>query len=207
MASGYYSFVAGAKPLASEWNDYVSKQSVMVFASTAARDSALSGVLREGMLSYQSDTNQYTSYDGAAWQIVAYGAAAGRIGGTWTRAASQSISNNTLTNISLDTETFDSSSFCTPPSTTITIPSGLGGLYMVTATVTYATATLSANYVQLNISGGTRTLPSNGNATNVQTASALLALVATDTVVLQTLHNNGGAQNATARIDLYRMGL
>jgi hypothetical protein len=70
MASGLYTFVAGAKPTATEWNDYIGKQVVMTFASTAARDSALAAVLREGMLTYQTDTNTVTYYTGAAWRMI-----------------------------------------------------------------------------------------------------------------------------------------
>jgi hypothetical protein len=43
------------------------QQTVMVFASSAARTSALSGVLAEGMVSYLQDTNSLEVYDGSAW--------------------------------------------------------------------------------------------------------------------------------------------
>jgi hypothetical protein len=43
------------------------QQTVMVFASSAARTSALSGVLAEGMVSYLQDTNTLEVYDGSAW--------------------------------------------------------------------------------------------------------------------------------------------
>ena len=39
----------------------------MVFASSAARTSALSGVLAEGMVSYLQDTNAVEVYNGSAW--------------------------------------------------------------------------------------------------------------------------------------------
>lgn len=39
----------------------------MVFANAAARTSALSGVLAEGMVSYLKDTNATEVYDGSAW--------------------------------------------------------------------------------------------------------------------------------------------
>jgi hypothetical protein len=43
------------------------QQTVMVFASSAARTSALSGVIAEGMVSYLQDTNSLEVYDGSAW--------------------------------------------------------------------------------------------------------------------------------------------
>jgi hypothetical protein len=45
-------------------------QSIMYFASSAARTSALSGVLVEGMFSYLADTDSTEYYDGAAWQSI-----------------------------------------------------------------------------------------------------------------------------------------
>jgi hypothetical protein len=43
------------------------QQTVMVFADAAARTTALSGVVAEGMLSYLKDTNAVEVYDGANW--------------------------------------------------------------------------------------------------------------------------------------------
>jgi hypothetical protein len=43
------------------------EQSVMVFADAAARTTALTGVVAEGMLSYLKDTNAVEVYDGANW--------------------------------------------------------------------------------------------------------------------------------------------
>jgi hypothetical protein len=52
-------------------------QSVMVFAGTAARSSAIGTALSEGMVSYLSDSNALQFYDGAAWQPVASAAGSG----------------------------------------------------------------------------------------------------------------------------------
>ena len=56
---------------------YLMRQSIMVFASSAARDAALGAVLREGMHAYLADTNQDTYYDGATWQLLGSAAGAG----------------------------------------------------------------------------------------------------------------------------------
>jgi hypothetical protein len=40
---------------------------VMRFADSAARTTALSGVLVEGMVSYLKDTNAVEVYDGSSW--------------------------------------------------------------------------------------------------------------------------------------------
>jgi hypothetical protein len=52
---------------AAQVNTYLNEQTVMVFASSAARTSALSGVLAEGMVSYLQDTNAVQVYNGSAW--------------------------------------------------------------------------------------------------------------------------------------------
>jgi hypothetical protein len=43
---------------------------VRTFASASARDTALSGVLDEGMVVFLEDTNRTAVYDGSAWVVV-----------------------------------------------------------------------------------------------------------------------------------------
>ena len=66
-ASGYKLFVTGDVLTAAQVNDYLMLQTVMVFANSAARTSALSGVLAEGLVSYLKDTDVVEVYTGAAW--------------------------------------------------------------------------------------------------------------------------------------------
>ena len=65
--AGYKLFATGDVLTAAQVNTYLMQQTVMVFASSAARTSALSGVLAEGMVSYLQDTNTLEVYDGSAW--------------------------------------------------------------------------------------------------------------------------------------------
>ena len=67
MANGYHLFSTGEVLTAANVNDYLMKQTVMIFASASARTTALSGVLREGMLSYRLDAHVLESYTGSAW--------------------------------------------------------------------------------------------------------------------------------------------
>ena len=67
---GYKVFAAGEVLTASNVNNYLMEQSVMVFAGTAARGSALGSAVAEGMVAYLSDTNTLQYYDGSAWQNV-----------------------------------------------------------------------------------------------------------------------------------------
>jgi hypothetical protein len=67
---GYKVFTAGEVLTASNVNNYLMEQSVMVFAGTAARGSALGTAVAEGMVSYLNDSNTLQFYDGSAWQNV-----------------------------------------------------------------------------------------------------------------------------------------
>lgn len=51
---------------ASEFNTYIMEQTVMVFASSTARDSAISSPA-EGMFAFLKDSNTLTFYNGSAW--------------------------------------------------------------------------------------------------------------------------------------------
>lgn len=65
--AGYKLYATGDVLSASDVNTYLQQQTVMVFASAAARTTALSGVLAEGMVSYLKDTDVVEIYTGAAW--------------------------------------------------------------------------------------------------------------------------------------------
>jgi hypothetical protein len=54
-------------------NGYLMDQTVMVFASAAARSSAIGTAVSEGMVSYLMDTNSLEAYDGSAWSGVGGG--------------------------------------------------------------------------------------------------------------------------------------
>ena len=70
MGSGFKSFTAGAVLTASDVNNYLMEQSIMYFATTAARDTAISSP-EDGMVVYvgSNDASEglYT-YNGTAWR-------------------------------------------------------------------------------------------------------------------------------------------
>jgi hypothetical protein len=68
--AGYKLFVTGDVLTAAQVNTYLQEQTVMSFADAAARTSALSAVLAEGMMSYLRDTNAVQVYNGSAWVAV-----------------------------------------------------------------------------------------------------------------------------------------
>jgi hypothetical protein len=67
---GYKQFVDGTVAPASEANGYLMQQAVMVFASAAARDTALSGVIANGMMAYTTDNDMLWVRKGGAWWEV-----------------------------------------------------------------------------------------------------------------------------------------
>ena len=62
----YKVFTNGSVLNASEINDNLMRQSVMVFSNAAARTAAITSPV-EGMLTWLEDTNRYESYNGSAW--------------------------------------------------------------------------------------------------------------------------------------------
>jgi len=70
--SGYKLFVNGNTLSASDLNNYVNQQTVMVFANTGARTTALALVLAEGMVTY-IPANGLEYYNGSAWITLSTG--------------------------------------------------------------------------------------------------------------------------------------
>jgi hypothetical protein len=181
--AGYKLFATGDVLTAAQVNTYLMQQTTMVFASSAARTSALSGVLAEGMLSYLTDTNALQYYDGAAWQdvsnpgdITGVTAGTGLSGGgtsgavtlsidstVATLTGSQTLTNKTLTAPAINNATNTNSVFITPEErTTVTATAATGTVNYdaLTQGVLYYTTNASANFT-LNFRGsGAATLSS-----------------------------------------------
>lgn len=69
---GYIEFTTGDVLTAASANGYLASQVVMVFASAAARTSAIASP-QEGMISYLKDTNATQYYSGSAWVSIGGG--------------------------------------------------------------------------------------------------------------------------------------
>lgn len=74
--AGWRDFVAGEVLTAANVQDYLQDQSVMSFASSAARGSAIASPT-EGMVSYLRDSNLVEVHDGSAWKQ--FGATTGSV--------------------------------------------------------------------------------------------------------------------------------
>jgi hypothetical protein len=68
--AGYRDFQTGEVLTAANVNGFLMRQFVMVFDDDAARTSDLSGVLTEGMVTYNKDEQRVQVYDGSAWANV-----------------------------------------------------------------------------------------------------------------------------------------
>lgn len=71
-------FTSGSVLTAAQVNTYLMDQTIMRFATTAARDAAFGGVgepsLSEGMFAYIDADNKLYYYDGSAWKEFSSGA-------------------------------------------------------------------------------------------------------------------------------------
>jgi hypothetical protein len=97
----YKVFQNGFPLNASELNNYLMNQSVMVFASATARDTDLTAPL-EGMIVWLQDSNKFVYYTGSAWSdVIPTSATSGNaiINGAfdiWQRGTSFSLSNGNV---------------------------------------------------------------------------------------------------------------
>lgn len=177
--AGYKLFATGDVLTAAQVNTYLMQQTTMVFASSAARTTALSGVVSEGMLSYLLDTNSLEYYDGSAWQAVSNpgditgvtagtGLTGGGTSGSVTLAidstvatltGSQTLTNKTLTSPTITNGTASGAVLISPEERTTvsaTAATGTVNFDLSTQGILYYTTNASANFT-LNFRGNSGT--------------------------------------------------
>ena len=84
-------FSAGDILTEADVDGYLMDQSVMVFASSTARSSALGTSVSTGMVSYRTDGTVLEYYNGSAWTALGTGS------GDVTTSGTQTLTNKTLT--------------------------------------------------------------------------------------------------------------
>lgn len=188
--AGYKLFATGDVLTAAQVNTYLMQQTVMVFASSAARTSALSGVLAEGMVSYLQDTNSLEVYDGSAWigatgDITALTAGTGisitnPTGPVPTVAIDTAVTADLTTAQTLTNKTLTTPIIATISNTgTLTLPTSTDTIVGRATTDTLTNKTLTSPVISTITNTGTLTLPTS--------TDTLVGRATTDTLTNKTL--------------------
>jgi hypothetical protein len=149
----YKVFTNGSVLNASEINDNLMNQSVMVFSNEAARTAAITSPLA-GMVTFLEDTSAYESYDGAAW--IGFGGGSGIL----------QVVSTTKTNI------FVSSSIASGGTVAITdlevtiTPSSIDSKILIQASIFGDTASTEIAYILLK--NGSDLTAATGDADGVR---------------------------------------
>ena len=155
--AGYRTFNTGDVLTAAQVQYNLQNQTIMYFASAAARDAALTSLIRqEGMFAYLADTNTTTYFDGTAWQSFGTGDVTGLTAGAGI----------TITNAGgpVPTIAISSNPTLTSPKEAVNVvasaATGTINLDVLTSSVQLRTVNASGNWV-LNVRGdGSNTLNS-----------------------------------------------
>ena len=187
--AGYKLFATGDVLTAAQVNTFLMQQTVMVFADSAARTTALSGVLAEGMVSYLQDTNSLEVYDGSGW-VGATGDITALTAGTGinitsntgpiptvaidstvaTLTGTQTLTNKTLTSPVISSITNTG---------TLTLPTSTDTIVGRATTDTLTNKTLTSPVISTISNTGTLTLPTS--------TDTLVGRATTDTLTNKTL--------------------
>ena len=123
-----------------------------------------------------------------------------------SRTTTQSLTNNTDAYISWGTtpDTDPNTFFASGSPTKLTVPSGLGGLYLITAQVSFDSNATGARYAFINVNSSNFTVPRgtvsqavSGFQTRI-VVTAMVTLLVNDFVEVQVRQNSGGALNLTS---------
>lgn len=135
---------------------------------------------------------------------ISYDKRAASSKGWWKRVANQSIPTVTPTFMSWDVETSDTDGFVSAvPTTTITVPTGKAGLYLIGATIS-GFLTTAASYIEIQVSTGT----SNWRTTIAGTAGTVFAMadIAVNGTVKVSVNNaNASSMNATGQLYMVKL--
>lgn len=124
------------------------------------------------------------------------------------KAALQTITTGTDTQINFDTEDFDSDAFHdnVTNNTRITIPASYGGYYMIGCSIEWAASSAGLRRINIRVNGAnsivqSRWTPTSGGTTN-DAISMLYQFAAADYAETQVAQTSGGNLDVTATTDL-----
>lgn len=197
--AGFKTFTAGSILTASDVNTYLQEQSVMRFATTTARDAAITAP-SEGMQVYIDDRNSLMFYDGSGWRDAAsqtrlHGVVATRASGT------VNITDSTTTAVAFTAEDTDTDGYHdnSTNNTRFTVPSGLGGVYYVEGSIKWtAQAGATGGALVFIRKNGTDNLARHvrypASINDTLTVQTYVPLVATDYLELCVWHSSSGTK-------------
>jgi len=164
----------------------------------------------EGRLVTETDTDRIVCYDGTNWVRVGNYGSAGRSGVQLARFATQSIptGTGTFTAVSWDVETTDTDGYIAATSDTITIPTGLGGLYAIWAVISWASTPGTNSTIEVYVNGTTSFRNQIGAATQMTTCAVSMpavSLAAAQTIQIRLSQGSGGAINVTGNLEMWRL--
>jgi hypothetical protein len=197
--AGYKLYATGDVLSATDVNNYIQEQTVMVFASAAARTSALTAVLAEGMMSYLQDTNAVQVYNGSAWVAVGgssplttkgdlYGFStvdarvpigangtvltadsAETLGLKWAAAASGAPASATSSGTATSSTT---SATYVDTSAAATLTTGTKALVLIGATVAFNNSSEESTFISFKVSGATTSAATDARGAQLFTSAA-----------------------------------
>lgn len=213
--------VTAGNPVSASWGNSIRDASVMQ-VTTTERSSI---VAVEGQLCFDSDQERFFVYSGSAWVPVGFAAVpAGRTGGRWSipSGTPQSFTSGTGAFVSWTTEAADSDGFLTPTSSTFTVPSGLGGEYVVSASLIWSgdptgnvtgggASNNASTLIVWNIGGveyTTNAEVSKGSVYNNRTGvTGFAVLSAADSFQIRARQVSGGTLTAYGFLNVSRIGV
>lgn len=198
---GYKEFATGDILTAADANGYLASQVVMVFASAAARTSAITSP-QEGMISYLKDTNSTEYYSGSAWVAIGGSSSPTFVGCYVYGNTTVSVANATVTTVPFAQEVFDTDGFhsTSTNNSRITVPSGKAGKYIVSGQSYFATNSTGFRQTRITKNGSTYWLapiPANGTIDAVMNFTFLIDLAVGDYIEMAVYQNSGGNLNLT----------
>lgn len=161
-----------------------------------------------GQIIYETDTLRYFRYSGAAWQFM--GGNPPRVAAAMTAAIS--LSNSTLASVTWNTEAYDTDGFHSTTTNTqrLTVPAGLGGLYLASFALTFGAGAgggdRQAFMIVNGVSGRYSSTQVNAHAAGYtfQTSGhAAIPLLAGEYVEVQAFQNSGAALNLNPTLSDY----
>ena len=162
----------------------------------------------EGRIITETDTDRIVCYDGSSWVRIGGYTSTGRTGVSLARFfTTQTINQNTWTAISWDVETVDTDGFIAVTSDTITIPSGLGGVYMATASVSYNLTPGTDAAIEFYVNGASNGRFAVGNGSQMTScgATAVLVVAAADTVQVRVYQSAAATRTLAGSLWMYRV--